>query len=157
QTINKFVEQWIVSKLIWGNAYILKQRDARGVVIGVHVLNPSRVTVLVAPDGAIYYELDRDDLSELPEGSVTVPASEIIHDTMICLFHPLIGVSPIFACGLAALQGLNIQGSSTKFFGNGSNPGGILTAPGAISKETAERLRDYWNANYTGDNVGKVA
>ena len=32
QTINKFVEQWITSKLTAGNAYVLKQRDHRGVV-----------------------------------------------------------------------------------------------------------------------------
>ena len=32
QTIHKFVEQWITSKLKAGNAYVLKQRDERGVV-----------------------------------------------------------------------------------------------------------------------------
>ena len=157
QTINKLIEQWIVSKLVWGNTYVLKQRDARGVVIALYVLNPARVHPLVTTDGDVYYELDRDDLSDLPEPQVIVPASEIIHDTMICLFHPLIGVTPIFACGLAAAQGLKIQGSSLAFFGNGSMPGGILTAPGAISDLTAQRLRNYWNANYTGENVGKVA
>jgi phage portal protein BeeE len=31
-----------------------------------------------------------------------VPASEIIHDTYITPFHPLIGLSPIYACGLSA-------------------------------------------------------
>jgi phage portal protein BeeE len=32
-----------------------------------------------------------------------------------------------------------------------------LTAPGAISNDTATRLKDYWDTNFTGDNVGKVA
>lgn len=45
-----------------------------------------------------------DNLSTLEEG-LTVPASEIIHDRMNCLFHPLVGISPIFACGLAAMAG----------------------------------------------------
>jgi len=66
-------------------------------------------------------------------------------------------VSPIYACGMAAMQGLAIQGNSTKFFQNGSAPGGVLTAPGSISDATAKRLKDYWDVNYTGDNVGKVA
>lgn len=157
QTRIEFIEQWVVSKLIHGNAYILKERDNRGVVTAWYVLDPTRVIPLVAQDGSVYYELRRDDLSGLPQESVTVPASEIIHNKMVALFHPLVGVSPIYACGVAALQGLTMQGNSQKFFSNGSNPGGVLTAPGAISDETAARLKAYWDANYTGDNVGKVA
>ena len=54
-------------------------------------------------------------------------------------------------------KGLSIQANSEKFFANGSLPGGVITAPGAIADETAKRLKDYWDANYTGINVGKVA
>lgn len=157
QTRIKFIEQWLVSKLIHGNAYVLKQRDQRGVVVALYVLDPTRVIPLVAPDGAVYYELRRDDLSGLATDNITVPAKELIHDTMVCLFHPLIGVTPIYACGTAALQGLSIQSNSTKFFANGSQPGGVLTAPGAITDETAARLKAYWETNFGGDNVGKVA
>jgi len=157
QTIHKFIEQWMVSKLIHGNTYVLKQRDLRGVVTNLYVLDPTRVTPLVSPDGSIFYDLRRDDLSGLPKDQVTVPAREIIHDTMVALYHPLMGVSPIYACGIAALQGLAIQSNSQKFFTTGSNPGGVLTAPGAISDETALRLKTYWDQNYSGDNVGKVA
>jgi HK97 family phage portal protein len=161
QTINKFVEQWITSKLIAGNTYVLKQRDGRGVVTAGYVLDPQRVTPLVAPDGSVFYQLRRDDLSSVVpvegDDTVAVPAREIIHDTMICLFHPLIGVTPLYACGMSALQGQTIQQNSSKFFGNGSNPGGVLTAPGAISDETALRLKNYWDTNFSGANVGKVA
>lgn len=157
QTFTKFIEQWMVSKLTQGNTYVLKRRDHRTVVTAMYVLEPSRVTPLVTPSGDVYYQLRRDDLSRLTVDTVTVPASEIIHDRMVCLFHPLIGVTPIYACGAAALQGLTIQSNTSKLFSNGSNPGGVLTAPGAISDETAKRLKEYWDANYTGDNVGKVA
>lgn len=157
QITQKFIEQWIASKLIHGNAYILKERDRRGVVVGMYVLDPTRVTPLVAADGSVYYQLRRDDLSGLSEEQVTVPASEIIHDPMVALFHPLVGVSPIYACGVAALQGLAIQNNSQKFFSNGSQPGGILTAPGTIDQATADRLKAYWQTNYSGDNIGKVA
>lgn len=159
QTIVKFIEQWITSKLVHGNTYALIERDQRGVVRALYVLDPTRVVPLVAPDGAVYYELRRDDLSGLAKSGepVTVPASEIIHDMMIPLFHPLIGVSPLYACGLSALQGLTMQKTSNKFFAGGAAPGGVLTAPGAIADDTAKRLKDYWDQNFTGDNVGKVA
>jgi len=157
QRPSTFVQQWMISKLLQGNTYVLKQRDNRGVVIALYILDPTRVQPLVAPDGSVYYQVRRDWLSELPDDSLAIPAREIIHDPMCPIFHPLIGVSPIFACGYAASQGLTIQKNSAKFFATGSQPGGVLTAPGSISDQTAKRLKDYWDQNFTGDNVGKVA
>lgn len=153
----KFIEQWVTSKLLRGNTYVLKQRDQRRIVTGLYVLDPSRVTPLVTPRGDVYYQITRDDLSEVLEESIVVPASEIIHDLMCALWHPLIGVSPIYACGTAALQGLAIQNNSHKFFANGSNPSGMLTAPGAIGDATAQRLADkFASGAFSGDNAGKV-
>jgi len=161
QTIHKFVEQWITSKLKAGNAYVLKQRDDRSVVSALYVLDPSRVTPLLAPDGAVYYGLTRDELTGVFDGdspgSVVVPAREIMHDPMVTLFHPLIGVPPLYACGLAASAGLTMQQSSELFFRNGSNPGGVLTAPGAIRQETLDRLKADWKTKFSGANVGNVA
>jgi len=162
QTIVKFVEQWMTSKLTAGNTYVLKERDDRNVVIKLYVLDPAKVTPLIAPDGAVYYGLKRDDLAGIPAGlnpgeDLIVPSREIIHDPMVTLFHPLVGVTPLFACGLAALQGLTIQQQSEQFFKTGSNPGGVLTAPGSIATDTAKRLKEYWDTNFSGANVGKVA
>lgn len=154
----QFIATWMASKLLYGNTYVLKIRDNRQVVIGLFVLDPQRVRPLVAPNGDVFYQLDRDDLSKLPQlNGYTVPATEIIHDRWNCLFHPLVGLSPIYACGLAAVQGLNIENSSVDFFAQGGRPGGILTAPGLISPQTAKDLKDYFDANFAGENAGKVA
>lgn len=158
QTRIKFIENWISSKLTRGNTYILQERDGRDVVVGRHVLDPSRVQPLVASDGSVFYDLSTDHLAGVQEASVRVPASEIIHDVMFGLYHPLCGLSPIHACGLAATQGLKSMNQSAKFFENNSRPGGILTAPAKISNDTAQRIREHWNANYAGEeNYGKVA
>lgn len=153
----QFKQWWQTSKLTHGNAYGLKQRDQRGVVTSIYLLDPCRVTVLVADNGDVYYQCNGDNLNELGSEGVTVPASEIIHDRMNCLFHPLVGISPLYACALAACQSLKMQNDSSTFFENGARPGGILSAPGAISDETAARLKAHWDANYTGTNAGKVA
>ena len=152
----QFKQWWQTSKLTKGNAYGLKLRDNRGIVTGIYILDPDKVTVLVAENGDVYYQCNGDDLNDISAG-ITVPASDIIHDRMNCLFHPLVGISPLYACALAACQSLKMQNDSSTFFENGARPGGILSAPGAISDETAARLKAHWDANYTGQNAGRVA
>lgn len=153
----KFFEQWVISKLLAGNAYILKERDLRGVVVAMYVLDPSKVKPLVAPNGDVYYEIRKDNLSGVQAETWTVPASEIIHDTMVALYHPLCGISPLSACGAAATHGLTIQESSARFFQNDSTPGGILIAPEAINEDDARRIKEVWEANMTGENRARVA
>jgi len=153
----QFKEWWIISKLIRGNTYALKQRDNRGNITKLYILEPTRVQVLTTPDGQVFYQLGQDYLSGQEQTSVTVPASEIIHDRISPMFHPLVGISPLFASGASAGQGLKIITDSARFFENGASPGGVLTAPGSISNETAARLKAHWDTNFTGDNAGKVA
>jgi HK97 family phage portal protein len=153
----QYKEASAISKLTRGNSYALKQRDNRGVVVALYLLDPDRVVPLVAEDGSIFYRLNQDHLSGLQEAQIVVPASEIIHDRMNCLFHPLVGISPLYACALTSQQGLAIQRQGKNFFGNGARPSGILSAPGEIGDTTAQRLKDYWQDEFTGDNAGKIA
>lgn len=156
QTRIQFWESYFLSKLSSGNVYVLKQRDNRNAVTQMHILDPNRVQPLLSPSGEVFYRLSSDNVAGI-EQDLTVPASEIIHDRMNCLFHPLVGLSPIVAAGLAAMQGTAIQNDSATFFGNRAVPGGVLTAPGAIADETAQRLKDYWEAGFSGTNAGKIA
>jgi len=156
QTRIQFIADWIIAKLLYGNAYILKERDARGIVIALYPLMPLRVTPLVGIDGSVWYRLGQDLLAGV-EDQYIVPASEIIHDKDVTLFHPLIGISPIYACGSSATQGNRIQANSAKFFENMSRPSGMLTAPGTIKEDTAARLKKHWEENFSGSNLGRLA
>lgn len=151
-----FVVQWMLSKLLYGNAYILKERDARGIVYAWYVLDPRRVKPLITEDGGIYYQLSADQLAQIAD-TVLVPASEIIHDPMATLFHPLVGVSPLYACAMSANLSANIGANSSKFFANMSRPSGVLSAPGTISEETAARIKKHWEENFSGVNIGRLA
>lgn len=156
QTRQKFIESWMISKLTHGNTYAFKIRDERKIVIALYILDPTKVIPLIADNGEVFYTVRKDALSRAM-GDITIPAKEIIHDTMECLFHPLVGVPPLYAASLAITQGLAMQRNSARFFQNNSQPGGILTAPGHIKNETAERIKTHWSENYTGDNSGKLA
>jgi HK97 family phage portal protein len=155
QSRNQFWESWLLSKLSRGNTYVLKVRDNRQVVTSLHVLDPTRVQPLVSEDGEVFYRLCSDYLAGVEE--ITVPAREIIHDRMNCLFHPLCGTPPVFASGLASMLGLNAQQASALLFKNGSAPGGILTAPGKIGEDDARRLKASFENEYGGRNLGRIA
>lgn len=156
QTWIDFAEWYVLSKLLHGNAYVLKSRNGRGNVDALYVLDPCRVTPMVAPDRSVFYQLSADPLSDAAF-DVTVPAREIIHDVMCPLFHPLVGVSPIYAAGFPALQGMNIRNQSDKFFKNGSRPGGILLVPGTLTQPQADEMKTNWKSAFSGDNQGDVA
>lgn len=143
QTPQQFIEMWVLSKLLWGNTYVLKRRDERGVVNELHVLDPARVKVLVAPDGSVYYELQSHELAELPAASepVVIPARELIHDRWNCLYHPLCGISPLTAIASAIAQAKAISDNSTTFFSKGARPSGVLIAPTKLDPLSAARLK----------------
>ena len=155
QTRIQFFVMWIVMRLLYGNTYVLKERDARGIVTHLHVLDSRLVTPLVAEDGSVFYQVNADKLSGV-EVAFTAPASEIIHDRGLTLFHPLIGVSPIYACGASATQGSRIQNNSALFFENMSRPSGQLTSPTTIKDETAQRLKLEFEKNFSGGNIGRI-
>lgn len=161
QTPAQFREYWILTKLVFGNAYILKRRDNRGVVNGMYVLNPERVVPMVSDAGFVYYQLQTNAISTLPNGypaeGLIVPASEVMHDRCMTIHHPLIGVPPVAAANWPATKNLKILRNATKFFANNAQPGGILTGPVGMKESDAEKIKDYWTTNFTGDNVGKVA
>lgn len=152
----QFIENWILSKLSNGNAYILLERTLSGEIRSMYVLDPNRVQPLIASDGTVFYQLSSDDVSGINTTTI-VPSREIIHDRMNCLFHPLIGISPVAAAGIAAMQGFHIQKDSVNFFKNRAIPSGVLTAPGSIGNDTAERMKAAWDEKFSGENSGRVA
>lgn len=158
QTRIQFLESWVLSKLESGNTYVLKQRAQSGEVIALHVLNPCNVMPLVAETGEVFYQISRaqDNLSEQREVVMTLPASEIIHDRFNCIYHPLVGISPLLAAGLSSAQGLAIQESVARFFRNSSNTAMVLTTPGTITEEDAARLQTAIHDTVRGKNIDKA-
>ena len=155
QIWQQFSEHWTTSLLLRGNTYVLKRRDIFGEVTELVVLNPDLCKPLIDDNGNVFYQLGNDRLTQTD--SVVVPASEIIHDRINCFYHPLVGLTPIMACSLAAGQGIEIQKNSRNLFRNNSRPSGVLTTPGSITNEKAAELRKQWNANYSGANLGGTA
>lgn len=162
QTAQQFREAWILSKLLDGNTFVLKQRDNRGVVTSLYVLDPCRVEPLVSEAGRVFYRLNYGTANNLlPEAyggeQITVPASEIIHDRINPFHHQLLGVPPLCAAGLAAGKNFKILRNSSAFFANNASPGGLITAPAGLTEEEADAIQAAFNERYSGENSGKIA
>jgi HK97 family phage portal protein len=162
QTRVDFMQQLMVSTLLAGNAYVWMERDKRGVISAMYVLDPRSVKVLVADTGDVFYHIitDKNKLSGLKydnQESITLPASEIIHHRLMTVDHPLVGVTPLYAAGVSASVGANILMHGANFFRNQSRPSGVLVAPGKISKDVAQLLKDKWEENFTGGKIGRTA
>lgn len=162
QTPAQFREAWILSKLQNGNTYVLKGRDARGVVDRLYVLDPCFVMPMITQSGDVYYRLSYSSAEnllpfEFAADQLIIPASEIIHDRLNCFHHQLIGVPPLCAAHWPTVKNLKILRDATQFFANGAQPGGILTAPAGMSDDDAAAVKAYWDQNFTGEHRGRVA
>ena len=117
----------MLSKLMHGNAYALKERDEANRVARLYILPAERVKPLVTPDGSVFYQFSVSKVPGLEDQKqITIPASEIIHDLMNPLFHPLCGVPPLFAAALTATQSQREQNFAAVFFANMARPSGHL-------------------------------
>ena len=156
QTRQQFVAYWMSSLYRAGNTYALKQRGPVGEVEALYILNPAGAAVLVADDGQVFYRFQKEKVNGITE-QITIPASEIIHDRLTPLNHPLVGVSPLVSARVAAGHANSIQQDAKDFFSNSAMPGGILVAPEEISTQTASELKAAFEDGFTGTNSGKLA
>lgn len=155
QTTSQFVEFWILCKLYTGNTYAYLDRDRLGDVRSIHILNPDNITVLQTNNGDVFYQLTGGYLADMfpsavqVDGSIVIPARNIVHDRFNTINHPLIGLSPIVASALASEQGIKLQKDSIQS-SSGSMPAGILEFPGSLDDEIGEEVRRAWNEGFKG-------
>jgi hypothetical protein len=154
QTRIKFIENWVVSKLSRGNTVVLKERDARGVVVALYILDWGRVKPLVAPNGSVYYQLEcGQSRRRRRAGRGACKRDHPRHDGAAVSS----AVRRLAACLRAAWLRCRASRSRTirvAFFSNGATPSGVLTAPGEIERPDAERFKKEWEEKFTGQNAG---
>lgn len=155
QTRMQFFESWMNSKLSDGNTYVLKIRDENGTIQQLRVLDPCKVTPYVTDDAEVFYQISSDNMNGI-QSQVMVPAREVIHDRFNCFYHPLCGLSPVYACGLTAMQGDAILRNSAHHFRNGGKPGGVIKVPGSVDADKAREIKQAWDEGYSGANAGKT-
>lgn len=152
----QFLSYWMSCKLLFGNAYAIKDRDARGIVVALYPVDPRLARPMVAADGDVYYAFSGDQLARIPTGEPMLPASEVIHDRMNTFRHQLVGIPPVYAAAASGTLGMRIQANSERFFANMSRPSGHLTFPGNIDVEQQKVLKQQFEEGFSGGNLGRL-
>tara|TARA_R110001599_G_scaffold132349_1_gene309057 strand:+ start:1292 stop:2500 length:1209 start_codon:yes stop_codon:yes gene_type:complete len=133
-----------------GNSFFKIERDGNARPISLNYIHSDNVSCKLV-DGELYYET-RGENSEIISNENMLHFLGLGYDgikgkSVIETHRDTIGLS------IAA----NRYGGS--FYGNAAAPSGILSHPGKLSKEAAERLKYSWNSTYAGgpNNAHKTA
>lgn len=134
-----------------GNGYAEIEWNNRGNPIALWPITPERVTV-ARINGEKRFKVT------MPSGETVVIARENMLHIPGFGYDGLVGHNPIALMRQSIALAMAAEEFGARFFGNGSQPGGVLTYPGKLSKEAQERLKGSWeSAQGSLSNAHRVA
>ena len=150
----EFLEQVITSLHLHGNAFIYTVRDDLGEVVELYCLNPNDVRIeRLFPGEPLVYKV-RD---EFGDWSKVLTKDEMVHIPLFRLPGSLYGLSPISACRMSVGIAMASDTYAASYFGNASNPGGVIEVAGELNAEQAGDIGRTWQESHGGPfNSGKV-
>jgi HK97 family phage portal protein len=136
-----FYQSLIVSILLAGNSYTRVLRGPDGSVIALRNLDPMRIEPRLNAEGFIEFVWDHTTI---------IPAEDIIHVTDIRRPGAIKGESRVDL--LKDVLGISraLDEWSARYFGQGTVSGGIVSYPGEMTQEQAERLKEQFEKNSKG-------
>jgi HK97 family phage portal protein len=155
-----FREAQISDCLLYGNSFAYISRSASGLPIGLERLRPDLCYMLRDPQNQPYYQYWT--------GKADEKASEEIKQRKFRPYDILHVVGP-GADGLLGEAGihrmrdligmeLELQEFTSRFFSQNCRPSGVLSMPGRLSAEGANRLREAFARVHSGaQNAGRIA
>lgn len=125
-----------------GNAFCLIERDM-GDVVALWPLNPNKITVETKNRNLIY------TYQQFERPEIKYHSEDILHIRGLSS-DGIIGFSPLtmFRDTFGAAKA--VEDYSANYFKNDASPGGILSTPNDLGKESGESLRQAWNAGFQG-------
>jgi HK97 family phage portal protein len=151
--------EWTVSQvLLWGNALSMIEYDGAGRPTALLPIPWQNVQVFLLPSGSIAYDVVR---YIAPWGGTGQPRRLLNGE----VFHlkdrsddGILGRSRLSRAPEVLSAALNIQQFATAVWNNSAAPLGVLSVPGKLSKEVAERISTSFADTYGGSaNARKTA
>ena len=146
-----FFELMVSHACLYGNAYAIIERNARGQVTGLAPIEPAYVQVNLTESGRVAYRITSNNTD------VALPSEDILHIRGLGP-NGLKGYSPVALAREAIGLGLASERYGAAYFGNAAMPSGVLSVPGKLSDEAFNNLRQSWENLHRGaSNSARVA
>lgn len=140
-----FWETLLAHCLTWGNGYAEIERDNAGRIIWLWPITPDRVKPdRVNRTGRIIYDIHNSG------GANTVLEQREMFHLHGLGYDGLQGYSVIAMAAQSIGLGMAAETFGASFFGNGTEPAGVLKHPGALSDTAYNRVKDSWNERHQG-------
>lgn len=145
-----FIETITGIAALYGNGCAVIDRDSRGTPLEMFLLDPAR-TAPVIQNGSLWYT------TWIEDEQVKFPQRDVYHIKGLS-HNGLWGLHVIEIMKDALGVGMAAQQFGGRFFGQGSNAGGLLMIPGSFSEEKIRNTINAWEKMTTGlQKAHKVA
>lgn len=139
-----FAEHWIASTLLTGNGLATIERSGNGQLSGFHYIPWGMVTVAELSSGRLAYDVSdgRGNTRRYLEGEV-LHLRDRTDDGKI-------GRSRLSRAAdtVAGVQAANTHARA--FLERGASPSGVITFPGAMSQDKAEKIKEQFTSRFSG-------
>jgi HK97 family phage portal protein len=154
QTKFEFFEQMVMALTCWGNSYSEVNSGKYGAVTELNNLHPSRMRIERLENGRLKYSYNDPQTGRLMQYT----QDQIMHVRWTPEPDGVKGMVPVEISRDAIALSRACEIYASKFWANMGRPGIVLQTDGALSAETAERLRDNWERIHRGvQNAYKTA
>jgi HK97 family phage portal protein len=140
-----FWESLIAHALTWGNGYAEKERDNADRIVNLWPITPDRVKPdRVNRTGRIIYDIHN------PGGENTVLEQRDMLHIHGLGYDGMQGYSVIAMAAQSIGLSMAAEQFGAGFFGNGTEPGGVLEHPGKLSPTAYEHIKNSWAERHQG-------
>ena len=126
--------------LLWGNAFLAKERNKNGQVTALWPLKPSRCAV-GREAGKRFFSVDNN--------GKRYTEKDILHIRGLGL-DGIVGLSPIQLARQSLGKDLALEEFGGRFWSNSAHPQGVLEHPNKLNEEAAGRLKAAWHDAHGG-------
>lgn len=137
QTRETWMEATVNSLALSGNAYWLIDRNPRGEVVNLQVLNPFNVIIQTDDYG--------NPSSYFYNGTTTYALDRVQHLALMRVPGNVYGLGPIQAAQKELLAAVDTRDYASAWFTDSGVPNGILKSDQMLSPDQASAAKDAWN------------
>jgi HK97 family phage portal protein len=155
-----FREAQISDCLLYGNSFAFINRNPAGTPIGLERLRPDLMYMMRDPANQPYYQYWTGKADE--KASEEIKQRKFRPYDILHVVGPsadgMLGEAPIHRMRDLIGMELELQEFTSRFFSQNCRPAGVLSMPGRLSAEGANRLREAFNRVHSGaQGAGKIA